>query len=379
MKIAHLVSTFPPYAGGIGNAALAEAKQLAERGHQIAVFTPRSKSYFLDQHINIRYLRPWLKYGNAAFVPQVVFLLKDFDLIYLHWPFIGAEKILLAKLIGLLKQPLVVRYHMDLIDRGIRGLLFSAYSSFCLPWLVKAADKIVVSSLDYARSSRLKNYLKQQEDKFVVVPFGVGERIFFPQPPDEEFRKKYYLLPEDKVILFVGGLDRAHYFKGVSVLLDAFRKLVVEDALSSVKLLIVGRGELLEQYREKARKLGISDRMIFAGIVKQGQLNAYYNLAYLFVLPSTTRSEAFGLVSLEAMSCGVPIVVSDLPGVRTLAEQTCLVARPNDADDLAEKMNKLLTNQQLARELGERGRKKTLEHYSWPAVAEQLEQIYERL
>jgi len=379
MKIAHIVSTFPPYAGGIGNTCLYEAKELAKLGHEVTVFTPSQKSWFLSEKIKIRYLKPIFKYGNAAFVPQIVFLLGRFDIIYLHWPFIGAESILLAKRFSWIKKPLIVRYQMDLRDRGLRGAFFNLYSLFFIPLLIKAADKILVSSFDYAKHSKIKKYMgtvpiRGQSPEFIEVPLGVDAEKFFPQPKNRELLKKHNLTSEDKIILFVGGLDRAHYFKGVEVLLRAVAGLRLK--IKDLRLLIVGEGDLKPKYKRLAGDLGIGDRVIFAGKVSDEELPGYYNLADVFVLPSTDSSEAFGLVLLEAMASAKPVVVSDLPGSRILAAGSGLVAKVGDKYGLGQKISLLLQNEKLARQFGQSGRKKVLEKYNWHALAKQLERIY---
>ncbi|MCH7758807.1 glycosyltransferase family 4 protein [Patescibacteria group bacterium] len=380
MRIAHLISTFPPYTGGMGNTCLSEVKGLVKLGHRITVFTPGSgqNGYYGQKGFEVKYLKPLFKYGNAAFVPQITKELNDFDLIHLHWPFIGgAEKVLFWKKFNKPKAKLIIQYHMDLVDTGWRGLIFKVYNLFFNSFFINQAEKILVSSLDYIRHSKIKKFLFQNQEKFIEFPIGVDLKQFFPQPKNQRLLEKYNLQADDKLVLFVGGLDRAHYFKGVPGLIKAWAKL--KNQYPKATLLIVGEGELKKNYQKLARDLGIDQKIIFAGRVKNQDLPQYYNLADIFVLPSTTCSEAFGLVSLEAMACAKPIIVSNLPGPRTLAENNGLIVRLKDVEDLSQKLDQLLKNETLAQQLGQTGRRRVEQKYNWSKIVEKLNKIYDEV
>jgi len=413
MKIAHIVSTYPPYRGGMGNVCYHQVKGLAALGHEITVFTPFYKNQRLQVEdpeesrrraipsVKVIYLKPFFKFGNAAVIPQIGGLLKDFDLIYLHWPFIGgAESILWQSK----KLPsLVVQYHMDLNGQGWRDLFFKFYQSIFLPLMVKQAKKIVVSSLDYALTSALKKFLPKYREKFIELPLGVDLEKFFPQEPDQELKNKLGLKQENKIVLFVAGLDKAHYFKGLGVLLSAMSKissslsgsteLTVEvlraEGLRSpdegpkveknIKLIIGGEGDLKEKYQKMAVDLKIKDKVIFVGNISNDQLIKFYNLTDIFVLSSISRSEAFGLVLLEAMACGKPIIVSNLPGPRTLVKEgeNGFKVKSGDADDLAKKIGLILKDRQLIKKMGENALKLVREKYNWKEIVQKLEKIYD--
>ena len=252
--------------------------------------------------------------------------------------------------------------------------MFKFYNLFFNSFFITQAEKILVSSLDYARHSKIKKFLFQDQEKFIEFPLGVDLNQFSPQPKNQRLLEKYNLQADDKIVLFVGGLDRAHYFKGVSGLIKAWFK--IKNQHPKAKLLIVGEGELKKNYQKLARDLGIDKKIIFVGRVEDQALPQYYNLADIFVLPSTTRSEAFGLVSLEAMACAKPIIVSDLPGPRTLVENNGLIVRLKDVEDLSQKLDQLLKNKTLAQQLGQIGRKRVEQKYNWSKIVEKLNKIY---
>ena len=376
LKIAHIVCAFPPYKGGMGNVCFEQAKELSKLGHQVVIFTPQyNKNIPLIEDVygfRIYRLRPFLKFGNSAFLPTLPKKLKSFDIVHLHWPFIGTgELILLNKSI---LSKLVIQYHMDLIDSNVRGFIFSLYNILFNKQLVKSGKKILVSSLAYLKTSKIRKYYKEFKDKFVISPFGVEQDRFFPQEKNEKLLLKHSIKSNEKIILLVAALDRAHYFKGIDVLLGA----IASKDLSSLamKLIIVGDGDLRKGYEKLAKDLGVFNKVIFAGKVSDKDLPQYYNLSDIFILPSVSRSEAFGLVSLEAMACAKPIIVSDLPGPNSLVEGNGLIVKVNDVEDLAQKIKKLIENEKLSTDFGQQGLKLVQAKYNWFKIAKDIEKIY---
>jgi len=144
-------------------------------------------------------------------------------------------------------------------------------------------------------------------------------------------------------------------------------------------LIIGGEGDLKEKYQKMAVDLKIKDKVIFVGNISNDQLIKFYNLTDIFVLSSISRSEAFGLVLLEAMACGKPIIVSNLPGPRTLVKEgeNGFKVKPGDADDLAKKIGLILKDRQLIKKMGENALKLVREKYNWKEIVQKLEKIYD--
>ncbi len=391
MRIAHLVCTFPPYKGGMGNVCYNQAKELIRLGHKATVFVPQHKktepSFETLEEIKVKRIRPFLRKGQGAFLPQFIwlfrFLNREFDIIHLHYPFFGAAEVIwIGYFLKLLKIPLVLQYHMDVLKpRAGVFKYFLFLNKFILPKILNSAEKIIISSKDYILHSQIKKYIEKYPEKFEEIPFGVDQERFYPQEKDQALLKRHNLKESDKIVLFVGGLDRAHYFKGVDHLIRAF-KLVI-DHLSSGRyiLLIVGQGDLKPSYEKLVQDLKIEDNIIFVDQVSDEDLPKYYNLTDLFVLPSIDKSEAFGLVLLEAMACAKPCLASDLAGVRTVIEsgKTGSLVDPQNVDDLAKKIVYLLINEDLSKKLGQLGWKKVKEKYSWRKVGKRLEKCYQSL
>ncbi len=374
MKIAEVTSTFPPYKGGIGNVAYYNSWSLAALGHEVTVFTPLYKKFSQTEELPFKVMRlyPWFKYGNAGILPQLWWHLPKYDVIHLHYPFFGgAETIYFLDKFKDLK--LVVTYHMDVVGTGLLAKFFGWHTQHVLPKILDRADKIIVTSYDYARQSSLKERLQVEPEKFVEIPCGVNHLLFKRRLPDKELMQRYDLY-DKKVILFVGALDKAHYFKGVNILIQAMSKLSNNN---DIRLVIAGGGDLKESYQSLVNSLGLSKKVIFAGFVSDSDLPRFYNLADIFVLPSIDRSEAFGIVLLEAMATNVPVIASDLPGVRSVVDkkQNGLLVKPGNVDNLVLMLKYLLDNPRVAKAYGNAGREKVIAKYTWEKIGYQLDNV----
>ena len=142
--IVHIVSTYPPYRGGMGNVAAQMVAGLKEKGARVNVIAPQYGHQPEDDTDagNIHRLKPWFSYGNSAFVPNMYSLLKKADLIHLHYPFFGG-----AETVAWFKKkhpniPLVITYHMDVEGSGLLKAFFQIYAKTFLPWILGKADKI---------------------------------------------------------------------------------------------------------------------------------------------------------------------------------------------------------------------------------------------
>lgn len=378
MKIAIISPVFPPYRGGIGTAAYTEAVELSRRGHEVTVFAPRrggrGKAFnSREEKFKLHRLRPVFKYGNAAWLPQLSWKLKNFDVVHLHYPFFGGAEVVGRSARKLKRRgvKIVITYHHDVVGKGWLGKFFKWHTKKLMPKILAAADKIIVSSFDYAEHSNIKETVAKNPERFVEVPFGVDTEKFFPAPAEDELLKKLSLKSGEKVVLFVGGLDRAHYFKGLEVLIKA------KTQVPNAKILVIGDGDLRPHYEKMSADFKMADKIIFAGSVSLEDLPNYYRLADIVVLPSLDQSEAFGIVLIEAGASGKPVIASNLPGVRSVIDYGAngFTVEPGNVRQLAEKINYLLDNPETAKEFGENGGTKVLEKYDLKKMGEKLEKI----
>jgi glycosyltransferase involved in cell wall biosynthesis len=206
----------------------------------------------------------------------------------------------------------------------------------------------------------------------VELPNGVDLLQFYPVENSNSVRTKYGIPENAKVILFVAALDRAHHFKGLDYLLQAFQKLP-----SDVWLLIVGDGDLRGTYEQEAHQLGIASRIVFAGSIRHEETPSFFRGANVTVLPSSPP-ESFGLVLIESLACRTPVIATRIPGVRTVVDhgKDGLLVEPNNPDALADAIQTILNDADLAYEMGRIGRKRVEACYGWDSIGERLESIY---
>jgi len=281
------------------------------------------------------------------------------DIYHFHFPYPVGE---LAYLMARPPGKLVVTYHSDIIRQK---LLLSLYKPFLKSFL-KKADRILVSSPNLIRYSPV---LREYKDKCEVAHFGIElSRFEMNEQMKERIRqiKKEY---PGKIVLFVGRLI---YYKGAKYLVEAMEGI-------NAHLIIVGEGPLENELKNLASELGISSKISFIGSVSDKDLPAFYHACDIFALPSIARSEAFGLVQLEAQACEKPVVSTDLKtGVpyANLDQVTGLVVPPKSKEDLSKAINQLLQDSALSKKYGEAGKKRVEEEFSKEAMAERVLQIY---
>lgn len=285
------------------------------------------------------------------------------DIYHFHFPYpIGDISYLLARA----KGKLVVTYHSDIIRQK---RLLALYRPFMERFL-KRADVILASSPNMIANSPV---LSRFETKCRVIPFGIDVERFKLTPSVEKdaaaLRRRF---GGRDIILFVGRLV---YYKGVSYLVEAMRDI---DGM----LVLAGEGSLRTELEKKADELGVADKIIFFGRAQDSELPALYHACDIFALPSVARTEAFGLVQLEAQACGKPVVSTDLPtGVpyANLDGKTGLIVPPKDSDALANAINRLLKDGDLRRRLGEQGKKRVTTEFTLEAMADAVVEVYEGL
>lgn len=369
MKIAIVSATYPPYLGGTGNVCASHARELVRLGHDVHIFTagdPASSDCEAGSSAVYR-LRPVLRLGNGVLLPQLAWRLRGFDIIHWHYPFFGGEFTALAA--KLTQTPLVITYHQDVILDGWMGRLVSVLEATVSKWALTSAEKILFTSHDYAQHSKLYGQLPR--GIVDALANGVDTERFVPSTQNLSYIKE-----EPFIALLVAGLDAAHYFKGVSNFLQAVAQT------DSVHAIIVGDGQLRPAYEQEAQQLGLGERVRFAGRVSDADLPSYYQSADVTVLPSTTMGEAFGLVLVESLASGTPVIASNLPGVRTVVSEPDdgYLVRPNDVGGLAEKLCQMRDlSPQQRQAMGNSGRVKVVKLYDWRAIGRNLQLVYQTL
>lgn len=362
--------------GGVA-AAFDLAMSVADRGHEISVFTTSiTCANETEQNGNITVHRYGTTFKFETVNVSLSLLRKPFehkvDLVHVHSVNPVAE---LAALRYVRKRrvPLVVTYHGDPQESFgalARRAAVKLYIEFLLDKVLSSADIIVSPSRIFLNSSR---FLGKYEGKIVIVPNGIVLRDFTIPYLKEECKQIVGL--EGNIILFVGRLDRR---KGPEVLVKAFVE-VLRD-VPRAKLVIVGTGPLRATLARFSKSLGIDDRVRFAGFIEDGYKPFYYRSADVFVLPSVMSSEIFGIVNLEAMASGTPIIASNIGGIPDVVEdgKEGLLVPPNDPSALARAITGLLMNEELRNRMSQQALRK-VGRFSWGKIAEKTEMIYKQL
>ncbi len=355
MRILHLVCVSPPDVGGMGAVAAHEVALLRECGVDAGVAS-------LTTHALVRV-------GNVGLIRSLDRLVRAADIVHLHYPFYGvAGRVAALQRKGHIKK-LVMTLHMDAMAPGWKGRMSDLHRKWWQPAILNTADALLVSSKDYAEHSSYKTFAS----RVIEIPFGVDETVFAPGLATSD---RFGIPNGASVVLFVGGMDTAHAFKGVDVLLRSLARLP-----ATVWGVFVGDGNLRSQYETLAAELGLQRRVRFLGRVSEVDLPDVFRLARVVACPSTSGAEAFGLVAVEAMACGIPVVASALPGVRTVVdnEVTGYLIPPKDVFALTARLQCLLEHPELRSRLGQAGRERVLARYTWSRHMDSLMSLYERV
>lgn len=394
MRILHILTAFPRQEGDVIVPWLVELLlRLKVRGHEVEVFTSAyrgggNRSYAGIPVHRFRYFpAPWedlthdeaaperirrsLRYKLAAACYLLCGILaarrigrrKRYDIVHVHW---ALPHFLFGRAVAR-GSPLVTTFYgaeLSLANSSLPGprrLLIAA---------AKNSDRCVAISRYTARQVEILSGVRPE-----VIPYGVGlpaaagsESAPLPSSPEAHFPA-----------LFVGRLVER---KGVDVLLRAAARLLEWPAL---RIVVVGDGPERGRLERLAAELGISARVEFKGRVSTAELERCYRTARAFVLPAVVDprgdTEGLGVVLLEAMSYGVPVVASRIGGITDIVEDQAngLLVEPGDPAALAAALKRLALDPSLASRLGEAGRRTVESRFSWEAIAERWEQLYSGL
>ena len=370
MRIAQVSPWFSPHFGGVESHVRSLSRELARRGHEVTVVTSQhdrtlSAEGTVDGFRVIR-VRPRFIFMQTPITPRMRGSLRALsaDVVHAHSPpplashYAGA----VASERGI---PYVVTYHCDVeLPSAFGSVVESIYRRSLGADTLRNANQVIVTTRTYAATSRaIWRYNPS------VIPNAVDHRRFRPDVDGSAVRSKLRIPPEVPIVLLVG---RIVPHKGVEHFVEAAR--YVPDA----SFLVAGGGSSLDAMKRLALSMGVADRVRFLGRISDNRLPEVYAACDVFVLPSVSRLEAFGIVALEAMSTGKPVIVADIPGVREIIEdgRDGLLADPVNPRDLAEKIRRLLSDPEVRKTMGARGREKVLESFSIERVTDRIEAVY---
>jgi rhamnosyl/mannosyltransferase len=282
------------------------------------------------------------------------------DIVHLQFPYPVGET---SQWLMRRGRAIVLSYQSDVV----RQAAILRFYNPILKRVLQQADRILASSPNYIQSSP---WLRPLAHKCAVVPLGVDvERFSKPRPQQVQRIHRHHPGP---ILLFVG---RLRYYKGLDYLIQAMQQV---DAT----LLIGGTGPEAARLRALRHELGLTEKVRFLGDINDEALPAYYQAADIFVLPSSHRSEAFGIVLMEAMAAGTPLISTELGTGTSWVNQdgvTGLVTRPRDADALAAAINRLLRDEAMRAEMGKQAQTRARTEFALSALVDRVMAVYDEV
>ena len=366
LRVLHLGKYYPPVKGGIESVVetLCRGEAAWVDSSALVLNETRATTFEYRDGVAVRRVGSLARVGAVSLAPTLPIWLarSQADVLVLHEP---NPMALVAYFLARPKIPLVVWYHSEVIRSQWKYQLF--YEPF-LEFALRRASRIVVASPPMRDVPALVRY----RDKCVVVPFGLRVERYGRGVESESRVEMTRRVGTRPTLLFVGRLVG---YKGVDVLLRALPGLDADTV-------IVGDGPLRGSLEALACDLGISDRVRFLGEVPGDELLAWYHACDALVLPSVTRQEAFGMVQLEAMLCGRPVVSTALgTGVSWVNqhEHTGLVVPPGDVGELRKALACLLDNAELRQMLGMAARARVLGHFTAERMCSATHTLYQEI
>jgi glycosyltransferase involved in cell wall biosynthesis len=366
VKILHIYKDYYPVLGGIENHLRALAEGQAARGHDVTVLVANPVRRTTTEIVNgVRVIKAarWTTVASTPIGPALFWQIAGLkaDIAHLHFPYPVGD---VAHAFFGRAPRTVITYHSDIVRQKTLLRLYA-------PWLRRAlrhAQRIIATSPRYASTSP---FLAPHADKVTVVPYGIDLARFATADPEKiaQIRAQY----GSPLLLFVG---QPRYYKGVEYLIRAMPQI-------AGRALFIG-SETTTRRAELdclARELGVAERVMFLG-EHDADLPAYYHASDVFVLPSIERSEAFGIVQIEAMAAGRPLISTEL-GTGTswvnVHGETGLVVPPRDPAALAEAINTLLVNDDQRRMMGDAARTRAQAEFSIERMLDRVLGLYQTL
>lgn len=262
------------------------------------------------------------------------------------------------------------------IERGSRvgNIIYRAYDLATMQFSLRKANKIIATTRYEKKLLSQLNFLKE---KIEVVPHGVDvEKFKRDEEKGQQFRERYCI--EGKVLLYVGRIDKG---KNIEALLRAARAIkekisivIVGEEVPSTQIRISSFKDILAKY---SKKLGLGN-VIFTGGLYGEDLIAAYSAADIFVNPSMSKAENFGMVNLEAAACSLPVVAASVGVAPDLLRDNRELLFTSERE-LVKILSRLLEDEDLCKKIGKELRRKVEMEYSWSEVAENVEKIYRGL
>jgi len=385
MKILMLTWEYPPrVVGGISRVVYDLSQRLIKDGHEVTVVTYKDgdapyfeddkgvKVYRIDNYmINPNNFIEWIMQMNFAMVAKANQIIAEegkFDIIHAHdWLVAYAAKALKESF----NMPIVSTIHAT--EAGRNSGIHDETQRYIndTEWMLTYESTEVIVNSNYMKGE-LQRLFGLPFEKINVVPNGVNLNAFTGVERDYEFRRRF-AMDNEKIILFMGRLV---YEKGIQNLIAAMPKIL--NRYHDAKLVIAGKGGMIEELRQQVHALGIDNKVYFAGYMKGKDVQKMYKAADISVFPSTY--EPFGIVALEAMLAENPIVVSDIGGLNEIVQhrENGMKTYAGNPNSIADSVLELLFDHQLCSNIVKKAKNKVRNEYNWNKIAQDTHFTYQK-
>lgn len=382
-----MIPVFADKFGGPVTVVRSVSKELAKKGHEVTVYTTSAldrRCDFKDLPFRIKkdgyaitYFPRIFKFSGFNISPTMATALNktisEFDIIHLHsWRHF--QDIIVCYYAMKHNVPFVLQVHAALSRVTAKRMLKWIYDFSLGCKLLRSASKVIALSKMEAEQYRAMGI---PDEKIAVIPNGIDSSEYVNLPPIGSFKRRFGISEEKKVILYLG---RIHKTKGIDFLVRAYAHLVKNLKLRDTMLVIAGPDDgYLSKTKYLVSSLGIYNEVLFTGLLtKQEKISAFVDSSFVI---SPERVNVFLLVPLEAAACGRPVIVSNTNYISHMVREGGFgfSVEYGDVDKLVEVMNKLLNDERLLREMGQKGRKFILKNFSWTAIVTEFERVYEEV
>ena len=385
MKVLMLSWEYPPKSvGGLAQHVYDLTNALAELGMEVHLITSGgygAPSFEQVNGVKVYRVEPyrvsspdfvtWVAQFNVALLEKAIPILaenSDFHILHAHdWLVAYAARA--VKHAG--RLPLIATIHATEYGRNY-GLHNDTqrHISDIEWWLTYEAWRVICCS--HYMEGEVRHVFQLPQDKIVVIPNGVNINNF--KTGNRDARRINYAAPDEKIVFYIGRLVRE---KGVQVLLDAAPEILANHP--QTKFVISGKGPYEPSLKHQAAMLGISNRVYFTGYINDDVRNSLYSWSDVAVFPSLY--EPFGIVALEAMAAGTPVVVSDCGGISEIVRhgEDGLKANTGNSHSLAQNILAILKQPELGNKLRETAYRRVLNEFNWKNIARRTASTYQEV
>ena len=385
MKILMLTWEYPPrVVGGISKVVYDLSHKMVKEGNEVTVVTYKEgdnvKYYENDKGVEVYrvenyMLRPnnfidWIMQLNFNMITKANEIINKngkFDVIHAHdWLVAYSAKSIKESY----NIPLISTIHAT--ESGRNSGIHDETQRYIndSEWMLTYESSEVIVNSNYMKNE-VQRLFGLPYDKINVIPNGVNLQLFSNVNVDYDFRRQY-AMDNEKIILYVGRLV---YEKGIQNLIAAMPKIL--DRYHDSKLIICGRGGMIDDLREQVKYLGIDNKVYFAGYCDSKKMQKMYKCADVAVFPSTY--EPFGIVAIESMLSGTPTIVSDVGGLNEIVEHgvTGMKSYAGNANSIADSVLALLFDPKLCANISQNAIKKVKENYNWAKITDNTYYVYQ--